>query len=41
MEDVRISCGHLAYCTAIWYMLWTFGISYGYLVYFSRFDVLY
>jgi hypothetical protein len=26
---------------AIWYILWPFGIFYGYLVYFSRFGMLY
>jgi signal transduction histidine kinase len=29
-----ILCGHLVYCTAIWYTLWPFGIFYGHLVYF-------
>jgi hypothetical protein len=26
MEDVSIFYGHLAYFTAIWYILWPFGI---------------
>jgi hypothetical protein len=26
--------GHLEYITAIWYILWPFGIFYDYLVYF-------
>jgi hypothetical protein len=33
--------GHLEYFTAIWYIVWPFGIFYGYLVYFSRFGMLY
>jgi hypothetical protein len=31
----------LEYFMAIWYILWPFGMSYGYLVYFSRFGMLY
>jgi hypothetical protein len=37
IEDVRIFYGHLVYFTAIWSVLWPFGILYGYLVYFSPF----
>jgi hypothetical protein len=40
MEDVGMFCGHLAYFTAIWYILWSFGIFYVYLAYFSRFGML-
>jgi hypothetical protein len=29
------------YFTGVWYILWPFGIFYGYLVYFSRFGTLY
>jgi hypothetical protein len=39
MEDVGICYGHLAYFTTIWYILWPFGMFYGYLVYFSRFGM--
>jgi hypothetical protein len=31
MEDVGIFYGHLAYFTAIWYILWSFDIFYGYI----------
>jgi hypothetical protein len=31
----------LVYFMAIWYILWPFGIVYGYLVYFSRLGLLY
>jgi hypothetical protein len=41
IEDVGVFYGHLAYFTAIWYILWPFGIFYGHLVYFSRFGMLY
>jgi hypothetical protein len=34
-------CGHLVYFVSVWYTLWPFGIIYGYLVYFSRFGILY
>jgi hypothetical protein len=34
MEDVGIFYCHLVHCTAIWYILWPFGIIYGRLVYF-------
>jgi hypothetical protein len=37
MEDVCILFGHLVYFMAICYILWPFGIFYGYLVHFSRF----
>jgi hypothetical protein len=47
MEDVPILgirpfgpfCGQLAYFMVIWYILWSFGISYGHLVYFSLFGM--
>jgi hypothetical protein len=41
MEEVGIFYGHLVYSTAIWYILWPFGIFYGYFVCFSRFGMLY
>jgi hypothetical protein len=41
MEDVGIFYGRLVYSTAIWYILWPFGILFGYLVHFSRFGMLY
>jgi hypothetical protein len=41
MEDVDIFYGHLVSFTAIGYILWTFGIFCGNLVYFSRFGMLY
>jgi hypothetical protein len=34
------SYGHLVYITAIWNILWPFGIFYGNLVYFPRFGIL-
>jgi hypothetical protein len=34
MEDVAIFYGHLVYFTAIWYILWPFGLLYLNLVYF-------
>jgi hypothetical protein len=39
VEDV----GHLVlvYFMTIWYILWSFGIFYGHLVYFYRFGMLY
>jgi hypothetical protein len=37
MEDVCVFYGHLVYFTAIWYILWPFGLFYSYLVYFSPF----
>jgi hypothetical protein len=33
-------CGNWIYFMAIWYILWQFGIFYGYIVYFSRFGML-
>jgi hypothetical protein len=39
MEHVHIFYGHLKYLTAIWYILWTFGIFCGYFVFFSRFGM--
>jgi hypothetical protein len=33
IEDVGIFYVHLIHFTAIWYILWHFGIFYGYLVY--------
>jgi hypothetical protein len=41
MEYVGIFYRHLAHFTGIWYMLWPFGIFYGYFVYFFRFGMLY
>jgi hypothetical protein len=41
MENVDIFYSPLVYFTAIWYILWPFGIIYGNLVYFSRFGMLY
>jgi hypothetical protein len=32
MKAVGIFCGHLVYFVAIWYIMWPFGICYGYLV---------
>jgi hypothetical protein len=40
MEDVVLLYGILVYFSAIWYILWPFGIFYGYLVYFLRFGLL-
>jgi hypothetical protein len=40
-EDVGIFYYHLAYFTSIWYILWQLAIVYGYVVYFSRFGMLY
>jgi hypothetical protein len=37
MEDVRIFYVHLEYFTAMWYILWPFGIVSSYLAYFSPF----
>jgi hypothetical protein len=34
MENFSIFYDHLEYFTAIWYILWTFGIVYVHLVYF-------
>jgi hypothetical protein len=34
MDDVVIFYDHWALFTAIWYILWLFGIFYGYLAYF-------
>jgi hypothetical protein len=33
MEEVGVFYGHLVYITAIWYILWLFGMFIGYLVY--------
>jgi hypothetical protein len=41
MEDVSIFYGHLVYFTVFCYILWTFGIVLGNLVYFSCFGILY
>jgi hypothetical protein len=41
MEDVDIFYGHLVHFAVFCYILWTFGIVYGNLVYFSRFNILY
>jgi hypothetical protein len=34
MENVDVYYGHWEFITAIWYILWPFGIFYGHLVYF-------
>jgi hypothetical protein len=41
MEDDGIFYGHLVHFTVLCYILWTFGIVSGNLVYFSRFGILY
>jgi hypothetical protein len=41
MKDVGIIYGHLVHFTVYWYILLTFGILCGNLVYFSRFGILY
>jgi hypothetical protein len=41
VEDVGIFYGHLVHVTVFCYILWTFGIVRGNLVYFSRFGILY
>jgi hypothetical protein len=41
MEDVGIFYGHLVHFTVFWYILLTFGIFCGNLLYFSRFGILY
>jgi hypothetical protein len=41
MEDVGILYGPVVYFTVFCYILWTFGAVRGYLVYFSRFGILY
>jgi hypothetical protein len=41
MEDVAIFYGHLVHCVVFCYILWTFGIVHGDLVYFSRLGILY
>jgi hypothetical protein len=41
MEDGCIFYGHSVHFTAFCYILWTFGIVRGNLVYFSRFGILY
>jgi hypothetical protein len=40
MEDVCIFYGHLVHFMVFCYILWTFGIVRGNLVYFSRFVIL-
>jgi hypothetical protein len=40
MENVGIFYVHLVHFTAIWYILWPFGIFKVILVYFSRFGML-
>jgi hypothetical protein len=34
MEDFGMFYVHLVFLTGIWFILWPFGIVYGYLVYF-------
>jgi hypothetical protein len=41
MEDVGIFNGHLVHFRSFCYILWTFGIVRGNLVYISRFGILY
>jgi hypothetical protein len=41
MKDVGIFYGHLVHFTDFCYILWTFGMVSGNLVYFSRFGILY
>jgi hypothetical protein len=41
MEDVGIFYGQLVHFTVFCYILWTFGIVRGNLVYFLRFGMLY
>jgi hypothetical protein len=41
MTDVGIFYGHLVHFTVFSYILWTFGIYRGNLVYFSRIGILY
>jgi hypothetical protein len=41
MEDAGIFYGHLDHFTVFCYILWTFGIVCGYLVYFPRLGTLY
>jgi hypothetical protein len=40
LEDVGMFYGHLVHFTVFCYILWTFGIVCGNLVYFSRFGIL-
>jgi hypothetical protein len=41
MKDVYTFYGHLVHFMVFCYILWTFGIVCGNLVYFSRFGILY
>jgi hypothetical protein len=41
MEYVAIFYEHLVYFTAIWDILWTFGILSGSFIFFLRFGLLY
>jgi hypothetical protein len=41
LEDVGIVYGRLVHFTVFCYILWTFGIGRGNLVYFYRFGILY
>jgi hypothetical protein len=41
MKDAGVFYGHLVHFTVFCYILWTFGIVRGNLVYFSRFGSLY
>jgi hypothetical protein len=41
MKDVGIFYGHLVHFTVFCFILWTFGIVHGNLVYFSHFGGLY
>jgi hypothetical protein len=39
MDNFYIFYDHLEFFVAIWYNLWTFGIVFGHLVYFSHFGM--
>jgi hypothetical protein len=41
MTDIGIFYAHLVHLTVFCYILWTFGLVHGNLVYFSRFGILY
>jgi hypothetical protein len=41
MENAGIFLGLLEYFTAIWYILWPFGIFYGHLVFLWPFGIFY
>jgi hypothetical protein len=41
IDEVGMICGHLVYFTAIWYILWSFSIFYGFGYIFYPFGMLY